>query len=164
MKLVRLSAVELSKAAGIGIATAVALSMVMLAAIKSGVSPLPEPLGLAFASRLLGRELPLPVGLAFHVAWVTLWSVLNVALFRDALTFPRALGLALFLWLLVLVAFFPYVGWGFLGLAVGPKLIVGALVPHLLFALFLWALARWGFRGSSRSATAPQHAVRRSPS
>ncbi len=156
MKFCRLSWLDWLKAFGIGVATAVALSAVLLAAMKSGVSPLPQPLAIAFANTLLGRELPLAIGLAFHVAWVTLWSMLYVALFRDALSFARALGLALLLWLLVLVAFFPYVGWGFLGLAIGPKLMVGALVSHLLFALFLWGLSRRALVEKSRSAHAPQ--------
>ena len=130
----------------------------MLAAQKTGVSPLPEPLGLAFASRLLGRELPLPVGLAFHVAWVTLWSVIYVALFRDAITFARALGLGLALWALVLMAFFPYVGWGVLGLAVGPRLAIASLALHLLFALLVWVLARWAFRRMDTMLQARQSA------
>jgi len=46
----------------------------------------------------------------------------------------------------VLVVFFPIIGWGFLGLAVSPKLIVASLIPHLLFAVFLWGLGRTMFR------------------
>jgi len=49
-----------------------------------------------------------------------------------------------------LSVFFPFVGWGFLGLAVSPELIVAALVSHVLFALFLWELAHWAF-GSPRA-------------
>ena len=41
---------------------------------------------------------------------------------------------------------FPIAGWGFLGLAISPKLIVGAFVPHLLFGLFLWGLCRLAFK------------------
>ena len=81
--------------------------------MKAGVSPLPKSLGLAFAETILGRTLPLPVGLLFHTVWVTTFSVLYVVLFRDALTFVRALELGLALWLFVLVFFFPVVGWGF---------------------------------------------------
>jgi hypothetical protein len=117
----------------------------MFAGLQSGVSPLPKPLGLAFAETVLRTELPLPVGLLFHSAWVTAFSVLYVILLRDALTFTRALRLAIALWVLVLVFFFPVVGWGFFGVAVTPKLIVGAAVPHLLFAIFLWGLCRWAF-------------------
>jgi hypothetical protein len=37
------------------------------------------------------------------------------------------------------------VGRGLFGLAIGPKLIVGAAIPHFLFAVFLWALCLWVF-------------------
>lgn len=69
------------KAAGIGVVTAALLSAIMVPAMKMGVSPMPKPVALAFAERLFNRELPLPVGLLFHVAWVTLWSVVYVLLF-----------------------------------------------------------------------------------
>ena len=128
------------RAIGVGIAVSVLTATFMAAALKSGVSPLPKPLGLAFAETVLGGPLPLPAGLLFHTVWVMAFAVVYVGLFRDALTFARAFGLGIALWVFVLVFFFPVVGWGFFGLAVGPKLIVGAAVPHLLFALFLWAL------------------------
>ena len=80
--------------------------------------------------------------------------VAYVVLFRDALTLMRALVLGIALWLFVLVFFFPVVGWGFFGLAVGPKMIVGAAIPHLLFAFLLWGLCRWAFRGTPRQAIA----------
>lgn len=95
------------------------------------------------------------MGLLFHVAYVTLWAVVYVALFRHALTIGNALVLGLFLWLLVLVVFFPVVGWGFLGLAIGPQLIVASLVPHVLFAVFLWGLSRVVFRQPRASAAGP---------
>lgn len=132
------------KAIAVGIATAAILSLIMVPAMKAGVSPLPKPLALAFAQRLLG-EVGLPVGLFFHLVYVTFWSVMYVVLFERH-TFANALWLALGLWALVLVGFFPFVGWGFFGLAQGPALIVGSLVPHLLFAVILWALHRATFR------------------
>ena len=134
------------KAIGIGIVTAILLSAVMVPASKFGISPLPKPLGLAFAETVMGRSLPLPVGLIFHIAYAVFWSVLFVVLFRNDLRFRNALLLGMGLWLLVLVAFFPIVGWGFLGLAVSSKLIVAALIPHLLFSIFLWALCRGMFK------------------
>jgi len=146
MEFHRLSPREWGKAVGVGIVTAILLSAVMVPAMKLGVSPLPKPLGLAFAETILGRALPLPVGLLFHVAYVTFWSVVFVAMFREGLNIRNALLLGLGLWLLVLVVFFPVVGWGFLGLAVSPKLIIASLVPHLLFAVFLWGLCRLAFK------------------
>ena len=87
MRFHRLTTADLVKAIGIGIATALLLSAVMVPALRFGISPLPKPLGLAFAETLLGRSLPLPVGLLFHIAYVTFWAAVYVALFRHALTF-----------------------------------------------------------------------------
>lgn len=154
MQLHKLSPSELLKAIGIGVINALLLSAVMVPAMRFGISPLPEPLGLAFAETVLGRPLPLPVGLLFHVAYVTAWSVVYVVLFRHALTLRNALLLGLFLWLLVLFVFFPVVGWGMLGLAVDPRLIIASLVPHVLFAIFLWGLSRLGFRDHRAAAPA----------
>ncbi len=130
----------------VGIANGLLLSAVMVTAFKSGVSPLPKPAGLAFAETVLGRPLPLPVGLLFHLAYVTFWSMAFVAFLRDSLILRNALVLALVLWIGALVVFFPIIGWGFLGLAISPKLIVASLVPHLLFGVFLWGLCRFAFR------------------
>ncbi len=124
----------------------------MIATSKMGVSPLPKALGLAFAETVSGRTLPLPVGLLFHTVWVTAFSVLYVVLFRDTLTFMRALMLGTALWILVLVFFFPLVGWGFFGLAVGPEIIIGAAIPHVLFAFFLWGSCRLAFKGAPSPA------------
>lgn len=136
---------DLAKAALVGVITAILLSAIMVPAFRAGIAPMPMQPSLAFAERLLGRSLPLPVGLLFHVAYVTFWSLAFVVLAKDRLTFLNALWLALALWVVALVVFFPIVGWGFLGLAISPKLIVAALVPHLLFAVFLWAGCRLAF-------------------
>lgn len=141
-----LSARELLKAIGVGLVVSVLTAAFMIAAAKSGLSPLPKPLGLAFAKTILGPTAPLPVGLAFHAAWVTAFSVIFISLFRNGLTFLRALLFAAALWVVVLVVFFPVVGWGFFGLAINPKLIVGAAIPHLLFAILLWGFARLAFK------------------
>ncbi len=146
MRLHALSAREWRTACGVGVANGLLLSVVMVTAFKSGVSPLPKPVGLAFAETVLGRPLPLPVGLLFHLAYVTFWSMAFVAFLRDSLTLRNAFVLALALWIGVLVVFFPIIGWGLFGLAIGPKLIVASLVPHLLFGVFLWRLCRFAFR------------------
>ncbi|MEX2643340.1 MAG: hypothetical protein WD270_07800 [Acetobacterales bacterium] len=145
MKFHWLSLREWAKALGVGIVTGLLLSAVMVPALKLGISPFPKPVGLAFAETVLGRPLPLPVGLLFHLVYVTFWSMAFVALFRYRLTLRNALLLALVLWIGVLVVFFPVIGWGFLGLGIGPKLIVASFVPHLLFGLFLWGLCRAAF-------------------
>ncbi len=149
MQFHKLPTTELAKAGGVGVVTALLLTAVMVPAMKFGVSPMPKPLGLAFAETVLGRPLPLPIGLLFHVVYVAFWSIAYVILFRDNLNVTKALALAGALWVAVLLVFFPIVGWGFLGLAVTPKLIVASLVPHLLFAVILWGLCRVAFKANS---------------
>ncbi len=151
MQIHSLTPKEALKAVGIGIVTALLLSAVMVPAFKFGISPMPKPPSLAFAETLFGRDLPIPVGLLFHVAYVTFWAVAYVMVFRNRLTFVNALWLGLGLWVVILVVFFPIVGWGFLGLAVSPKLIPASLVPHVLFAVFLWGLCRAGFKKKTQS-------------
>ncbi len=130
------------RAFGIGLAVSVLTAIVMVALLKAGVSPFPKPPSLAFVETLLGRTLPLPAGLLFHTAYVTFWSVVFVRYFpRKSLA--TALGLAAALWGVILVVFFPLVGWGVAGLAIGPKLIVASALPHLLFGLLLWGLDRY---------------------
>lgn len=130
------------RAISIGIGVSVLTAIIMVALLKAGVSPFPKPPSLAFAETLLGRTLPMPVGLLFHTVYVTFWSVIFVRYFprKNILT---ALGLAAVLWLVVLAVFFPIVGWGFAGLAISPKLIVASAVPHILFGLLLWGLDRY---------------------
>lgn len=145
MRINKLTSTEWLKAVGIGIASAVLLSAVMVPAAKLGISPFPKPPSLAFAETVFGRSLPLPVGLLFHVAYVTFWSVVYVVLFRDNIRLSHALILGLILWGIVLVVFFPMVGWGLLGLGISPRLIIASLVPHVLFGVFLWGLCRFAF-------------------
>lgn len=141
------------KALGICLVTAVLLSVVMVAAFGAGIAPMPKQPSLALAETLFRRDLPLPVGLFFHLVYVTFWSVAFVVLFRRRLTFLNALWLALALWVGILVEFFPIVGWEFLGLGIGPKVMVAALVPHLLFALILWAGCRLAFGPPAKPKT-----------
>lgn len=140
-------------AVGIGIVVAVVTAAVMLALTTAGASPFPKPPSLAFAETLLRHPIPLPVGLLFHVAYVTFWSVVFVRYFPRR-NLKAALALAGALWLVILIVFFPVVGWGFAGLQVSPKLIPASLVPHLLFGFIVWGLDKYLPRAASR----PSHA------
>jgi hypothetical protein len=148
---------DLWKAIAVGIGTALILSVISVTGMKTGISPMPKPLALAFAETIFGQKLPLPVGLAFHVAWVTFFSVIYVMMFRHRMTFARALELSAVLWLSTLVIFFPIVGWGFLGLNVSPMLMVGSAMLHLLLAIILWGLGRLVFHHELAGLRAGQH-------
>ena len=148
MELHRLNAGDWVRALGIGVAIAIVTAAVMQAGMRAGVSPMPQPLGLVFARTVLGDGVPLPVGLLFHAVWVIAAVAAYVLAFREESSLGRALGFGAALWILVLVFFFPVVGWGFLGLTVTPRLIVAAGVIHLVFALLLWGFCAMAFRAA----------------
>ena len=125
------------QAIGVGLLVAIITAAAMLALTAARVSPFPMPPSLAFAETLTGRSLPLPVGLLFHTAYVTFWSTLYLRFCRRR-SLGIALALAAGLWVVMLVVFFPIVGWGLAGLSLSPKLIPASFVPHLLFGLLLW--------------------------
>lgn len=137
----------LSRGVAIGLVSGVLLSLIMFPTFLAGFSPMPKPPSLAFAEVVLVEGLPMPVGLLFHLAYVTFWAAVWVAWDYPRLRFTTALILGLALWVVALVVFFPINGWGFLGLAVSPKLPPATLVPHLLFAVFLWGFGKLFFRG-----------------
>lgn len=130
----------------LGLVNGILLSLIMVPAFLAGLPPMPEPPSLAFARTLLGEGVPMPVGLLFHLVYVAFWSAVWVACDHPRLRFASALILGLALWIVALVLFFPINGWGFLGLDVSPKLIPAALIPHLLFVVFLWGLGKLFFR------------------
>lgn len=126
----------------VGLGSAILTSLIMVPLFKSGLSPMPHPLGLAFAETLFSRTLPMPVGLLFHIVYVTFWGIIY-ARYLPNRTFLSAMILALILWVVVLALFFPMVGWGFAGNTISVKLIPASLMPHVLFALFIWGLNRY---------------------
>ncbi|MFC3283435.1 hypothetical protein [Litchfieldella rifensis] len=139
------------RAIGVGIAVSLITAFIMAILLRAGIAPFPKPPSLAFAETLLGRPLPMPVGLLFHTVYVTFWSVVFVRYFprRNLLS---ALALAFVLWLVILVVFFPIVGWGVAGLAIGPQLIPASALPHLLFGILLWGLDRYLPSKATRTA------------
>jgi len=147
----KLSGRSWGRAIGVGVGVAVLTAAVMVTLLKLGVSPFPKPPSLAFAETVLGRDLPLPVGLLFHAVYVTFWCVAYVRFFPQR-NLKTALALAFVLWLVVLAVFFPLVGWGFAGLHVGPKLIPASLLPHVLFGLLLWGLHKYLPRKPERAS------------
>lgn len=141
------------RAFGIGLAVAILTAVLMLGLTGAGVSPFPKPPSLAFADTLLARSLPLPVGLLFHAAYVTFWSMVFIVAFPRR-NLKTALSLAGALWITILVVFFPVVGWGFAGLSVSPKLVPASFIPHLAFGLLLWGFDRFVPGGTPRALEA----------
>jgi len=150
------------RAIGIGIAVSILTAIIMVTLFQSGITPFPQLPSLAFAETATGLSLTIPVGLLFHTAYVTFWSVIFVRYFPRR-NLATAFALAGALWLVALVIFFPINGWGFAGLQISPRMIPASFVPHLLFGFFLWVLHKYlprrknpaGYSGSMN--TSAQH-------
>lgn len=118
-----------------GTATVV-MSIPMLIATGTGVSPLPEPIPAALAKKLLGADtkgpLVMVVAVVSHLGYGGVWAGLLARQVRPV-TLGRGLALGAGLWLLMQIAVLPLLGWGVFGTAVTPAIAVGTLVLHLIY-------------------------------
>ncbi|MEQ6885721.1 hypothetical protein [Salicola sp. Rm-C-2C1-2] len=125
----------------VGLIAAIIPSFFMVPMFNLGLSPMPAPPSLEFAEMVLGTDLPMPVGLLFHLAYVMAWTLVYVIVLNPR-SLKSALALAGVLWLGVLFVFFPLFGWGIAGTAISMKLIPASFIPHILFGLALWGGSR----------------------
>jgi len=139
---------------GIGALTAITVSLFVVPMFKFGISPMPAPPSLLFASVILGTQVPLPVGLFFHFMYVTIWAYIFLK-FIPKVSFLNTSIFSFFLWILAITVFFPIINWGFLGLSLGlgPKIMIAALMPHFLFDVFLWFYAQKVFKLNQTSGS-----------
>lgn len=119
-----------------GVVATIVMSIPMLIATATGVSPLPEPIPAALSKKLLGAEsagpLVMIVAVVSHLGYGGLWGGLLATQVRPV-TIGWGLGLGVGLWLLMQVAVLPLLGWGLFGSAVTPAIAVGTLVLHLFY-------------------------------
>lgn len=145
---------RLVSAAGGGVLATVAMSVVMLAATATGVSPMPEPIPAALVSHTLGA-LPGPGLVALAVASHLVYGAVAGAVFaslvrRVTVWTGAAYGVAL--WVLMGLVWLPYLGWGLFGTAVSPTIAVATLVLHLIYGITLGLLLGRSVPGRGRSA------------
>lgn len=140
-----------------GAVATLAMWVVMILGVVTGLSPMPKPIPLAIAGRLLGGGAPLPalmvLAITSHLAYGGVWAALLVAATKRA-TMRTSIALGIGLWLLMQVIVLPYLGWGFFGAAIRPKIAVATLVLHLIYGSSLGWLAGRGLWVSSPSQAA----------
>lgn len=119
-----------------GVVATVVMSIPMLIATATGVSPLPEPIPVALLKSLLGVETAGPlvmiVAVVGHLAYGGVWAGLLASRIHPV-TLGRGLAIGVGLWLLMQVAVLPILGWGLFGSAVTPAIAGGTLVLHLIY-------------------------------
>lgn len=149
------------KAALIGMLGAVVMFAIMMAGIHAGIAPFHITPSAAFLQRF-GWNVG-PLALLVHLGYGAFWSMALVYLFGQETDIGRGIGLALALWLFMMIVYSPIIGWGLFGfgsahllpagnplhLAQGPRYLVVTLGLHLVYgAIIGWLDPIWiGLRG-----------------
>lgn len=120
------------------------MSILMLIALVSGTSPMPQPVPKAVVAQLFGSGIPKPVLMALavglHLGYGGLFGAVLARVARPV-TVLKGLALGIGLWALMQVAFLPFLGWGLFGTAITLKIAVATLVLHLVYGGVLgWTL------------------------
>lgn len=130
---------------GYGVVATIVMSVLMVVALTSGMSPMPEPVPKAVVTTLVGsapKPLVMALAVGLHLAYGGTFGALLVWGARPV-TLLKGLGLGVALWLIMGVVFLPFVGWGAFGTAVTPRIAVATLVLHLVYGGVLgWAMDR----------------------
>lgn len=129
-----------------GVIATIVMSIIMILGAISGMSPIPEPIPKAIVVTLLGKGLPQPILMALtigsHLAYGGVPGAL-LARYTRPVTIAKGLGLGVVLWLFMQIIVLPFLGWGFFGTAITPKIAVATLVLHLIYGGTLgWLMDR----------------------
>lgn len=131
---------------GWGVVATVVMSVLMLAAVATGMSPMPKPVPVALLGKLGAGTLPRPAMMALaagaHLAYGGLSAGLLAALVRPV-TIGAGLLLGFGLWLVMQFVVLPFLGWGVFGTSVTPAIAVATLVLHLVYGAVLGGLLEW---------------------
>lgn len=123
-----------------GLTATIAMSLLMLLGMVTGIAPMPEPIPKALAALVLGASTaqPLLMGAAIlgHLGYGAFWGGLLYGLHDDA-GLREGAGLGVGLWVLMGLVFLPLLGWGLFGTAIDPRIAVATLVLHLVYGLAL---------------------------
>jgi hypothetical protein len=132
---------------GWGLVATLAMSILMIIAVATGLSPMPKPIPAAMVGKVVGgvvREgIPQPaivaLAVASHFVYGGFWGAVLAALTRPV-TLWKGIGLGVILWLIMQLAVLPFLGWGLFGLAITPLIAVATLVLHLAYGATLGLL------------------------
>ncbi len=132
---------------GWGLVATLAMSILMILGVTTGIAPMPQPIPQAIVAKVLGQGTPMPLimvlAVASHFGYGGFWGAVLAALTRPV-TIWKGLGLGVFLWLLMQIAVFPFLGWGFFGIAITPRIAVATLILHLVYGATLGLLVDRG--------------------
>ena len=129
-----------------GVVATIAMSVLMILGVVTGISPMPRPIPAALVVAVFGEGLPTPLimllAAASHLAYGGFWGAILATLTRPA-TIWKGIVLGVFLWFVMQIVVLPFLGWGFFGVAISPRVAVATLILHLVYGATLgWLLDR----------------------
>jgi len=157
------------KAATVGVLGSLVMFVLLMLGIHgTGIAPFNLPPSAAFLETIGLNVGPLP--LLVHFGYGATWSLVLVALYGQDTSIRNGMGLAVVLWLVMMVAYSPIIGWGLFGvggtghelsptnpLYLGsPVKYVGAtLLLHLIYGSIIgWLNSAWILFASPEQTTA----------
>jgi hypothetical protein len=126
------------------------MSVVMIAGVLTGLSPMPTPIPVAIVGKILGGGPPQPalmaLGAAVHLLYGgTFGGVLAMATYP--VTVWKGVLLGIILWLLMQLFWLPFLGWGMFGVAVTPMIAGATLLLHVIYGATMgWLIDRHAHR------------------
>lgn len=136
---------------GWGVVATISMSTFHLLAKWLGLFPVWPPTPAAVVKRILGSGMSHPLlivlAIGFHLAYGGFWGGTLWAITRR-ITVWKGIGLGVFLWLIMQLAVFPFLGWGVFASGLNSKIAPAALVEHLVFGTVLGLL---GTRSTARA-------------
>jgi hypothetical protein len=131
---------------GWGVVATLAMAALMILGVITGISPMPSPIpeaiinkGLGFLGVGLPRPLIMLLAALAHLSYGGVSGAILAALTRPV-TVWKGLGWGVLLWLIMEVVFLPFLGWGFFGVAITPRIAVATLILHLIYGFTLGLL------------------------
>jgi hypothetical protein len=128
---------------GWGVVATIAMSALMILGVITGLSPMPAPIPEAVVSKVFGEGFPRPLIMLLaagtHLSYGGVSGAVLAALTRPV-TVWKGLGWGVLLWLIMEVVFLPFLGWGFFGVAITPRIAVATLILHLVYGATLGLL------------------------
>ncbi len=154
----------LAKAGIVGLIGSLVMFIMMQISLSTGMAPFNVPPSAAF---MISIGLPAkPLALIVHFLYGAFWSVLLVAIYKQATSVGKGILFSLIPWLILMLVFSPIIGWGVFGMGDGNDVakdselylgssamfFVASLVLHILFgAIIGWLDRAWALKGERAS-------------
>lgn len=141
---------------GWGAVATVSMSTVHFAARWVGVFPVWKPVPLAVTLKIFGGVVPqpliLPLAIVMHLIYGGFWAGVLWAI-SGRVTIWKGVAMGAFLWLVMQLAIFPFLGWGVFGMRIAASIAPNVLaIPAAAFAEHMVYGSVLGWLGSRSAA------------